>query len=244
MWWTGVLCCRPCKWGFIVTQGYTPSCSFPPLSALCNLILLCTQAPPPRQLTFPLIHSEIPQGVNSYTPVYSHHTASTGLILLIKLPAVNQLTDLGPLSILLFILFIGMLTVVDLCCWECFQIREGRGASCVVSATFRQIQFVCCSSAHQQYLIVCSFSVGSWHAGVAMVWILSTACYSQLTNALAQNLDLKLRSSWTLAHYVIQPAVVCHHSFASTVCRNNCESTASPNKLPLSDQTASSWWVR
>lgn len=88
--------------------------SFPPsLSALCNLILLCTQAPPPRRLTFPLIHSEIPQGVNNYTLVYSHHTASPGLIQLIKVAAVNQLTDLGPLPILLLILFIGLPTVVD-----------------------------------------------------------------------------------------------------------------------------------
>lgn len=55
--------------------GYTPFYSFPAsLSALCNLILLCTQPPPPRQLTFPLIHSVIPQGVNNYTPVYSHCT--------------------------------------------------------------------------------------------------------------------------------------------------------------------------
>lgn len=37
--------------------GYTPFYSFPPaLSAPCNLILLATAAPPPRRLTFPLIH--------------------------------------------------------------------------------------------------------------------------------------------------------------------------------------------
>ena len=99
----------------------------PSLSALCNLIPLCTRAPPPRRLTFPLIHSEIPQGVNNYTPVYSRHPESTGLIQVIKGAAVNQPTDLGPLSILLLILFIGMLTVVDCCCWECFQIRRRKG---------------------------------------------------------------------------------------------------------------------
>ena len=94
--------------------GYTHFYSFPPsLSASCNLILFCTWAPPPGQLTFPLIHSEVPQGVNNCTPVSSHYMASTGLIQVIKVAAVNQLTDLGPLSILLLILFIGMLTAVD-----------------------------------------------------------------------------------------------------------------------------------
>lgn len=98
--------------------GYTPFYLFPPsLSTLCNLILLCNRAPPLRLLTFPLIYREIPQGVNNYThthtQVYRHYSASTGLIQLIKVAAINQLTDLGPLSILLFILFIGVLTVVD-----------------------------------------------------------------------------------------------------------------------------------
>ncbi len=46
-------------------------------------------------------------------------------------------------------------------------------------------------------------------------------------------------------HDVIQPTQVCHHSIASTVCRNSCGSTASPNKLPLSDQRGQQcWWVR
>lgn len=92
----------------------TPFYSFPPsLSALCNLILACNRAPPPTQLTFPLIHSEVPRGVNNCTPVYCHYAPSAGLIQLIKVAAANPLTDLEPLSILLLILFIGVPTVVD-----------------------------------------------------------------------------------------------------------------------------------
>lgn len=162
--------------------GYTPFHSFPPpLSASCNRIPLCARAPPPRQLTFPLIHSKVPRGVNNCTPVCSHYPTSTGLIQLIKVSAVNQLTDLGPLSILLLILFIGMLTVVDCVVGNVSRSGRGRGAHCAVSATFRQIQSVCCSSAHQQYLIVCSFSVGF------LAW--QHCCGLDFINCLLQSLD-------------------------------------------------------
>lgn len=83
------------------------------LSASGNLILLRTRVPPPRQLTFPLIHSEVPGGVNNCTPVYSHYTTSTDLIQLLKVAAENPLTDLWLLAILLLILFTGMLIMVD-----------------------------------------------------------------------------------------------------------------------------------
>lgn len=75
-----------CKLWCFANEGLLPPryahfYSFPPsLSASCNLILLHTRAPPPRPLIFPLIHSEVPQGVNNYTPVYSHYMASAGLI--------------------------------------------------------------------------------------------------------------------------------------------------------------------
>lgn len=83
-------------------RDYTPFYSLPPpLSVFCNLILVWTQAPPPRQLTFPLIHRELPRRPNNYAAVYSHCTASSGLNQLIKAAAVNQLTNQGPLDILL-----------------------------------------------------------------------------------------------------------------------------------------------
>lgn len=92
----------------------TPFYSVPhSLSASGNLILLRTRVPPPRQLTFPLIHSEVPRGVNNCTPVYCHYTTSTDLIQLFKVTSENPLTDLGLLAILLLILFTGMLIVFD-----------------------------------------------------------------------------------------------------------------------------------
>lgn len=94
--------------------GSAPFYSIPhSLSASGNLILLRTRVPPPRQLTFPLIHSEVPRGVNNCTPVYCHYTTSTDLIQLLKVASENPLTDLGLLAILLLILFTGMLIVVD-----------------------------------------------------------------------------------------------------------------------------------
>lgn len=84
----------------------TPFYSVPhSLSASGNLILLRTRVPPPRQLTFPLIHSEVPGGVNNCTPVYSHYTTSTDLIQLLKVAAENLF--------LFTILFTGMLIMVD-----------------------------------------------------------------------------------------------------------------------------------
>lgn len=95
-------------------RGYTHFHSFPPsLSALCNPILSRTGAPPPRRLTFPLIHNKVPLGENNSTTVYSHYEASTDLIQVIKVAAVNELTDLGTPPILLLILLTGMATLVD-----------------------------------------------------------------------------------------------------------------------------------
>lgn len=121
------------------------------------MIPFSTQAPPLRQLTFPLIHSEVPQGASNCTPVYSHYTASAGLIQLIKVATVSQLTDLGPLSILMLILFIRMLTVVDCVVGNIFVIRQGGGACCAASATFRQIQFVLlkCTAAVSHLFFLC-----------------------------------------------------------------------------------------
>lgn len=90
------LFCELCATEPLLQLGYSTLYSFsPPLSVLCNVILVCTQTPPPRPLTFPLIHSEIPEGAHSYALVYSHRTASTGLIWLIKVAAVSQLTEQG-----------------------------------------------------------------------------------------------------------------------------------------------------
>lgn len=110
--------------------AYTPFHSFPlSLSVSCNLNPVCTRAPPPRQLTFPLIHSEVPQGVNNCT-VYSHDTASTGLIQLIKVVAVNQLTDWSGAIIHSAAYFIHWHADCGwLCCWDFFQIRQGRGST-------------------------------------------------------------------------------------------------------------------
>lgn len=229
--------------------GYTPFYSFPPpLSAPCNLILLCTRAPPPRQLTFPLIHSEIPQGVNNCTPVYCHYAASTGLIQLIKVAAANPLTDLGPLSILLLILFIGVPTVVD--CVVGNVSRSGEEGEHAVLYLPRLDRFsLRVAQVHTSSISLSVLSLwGSWHGSVARVWILSTACYSQLTNALSQRVSAFTRCGLQAVfflhstHDVIQPTEVCHHSFASTVCRNSCGSTASPNKLPISDQRGQQCW--
>lgn len=226
--------------------AYTPFYSFPlSLSASCNLNPVCTRAPPPRQLTFPLIHSEIPQGVNNCT-VYSHYTASTGLIQLIKVVAVNQLTDLGPLSILLLILFIGMLAAVD-CVVGTFS-RSGKegGAHCALSATFRQ-NSVCVLLKCLPAVSHCLFFL----CGLLACW----RCYGlDFINCLLQSID-KLSKDWTLlakyelqavfflnfAHDVIQPRVVCHHSFVGTVVKsrflliNFPSLTGQPNSAGESD---------
>lgn len=95
-------CLLPCR--------YAHFHSFPPsLSARCNLILPCSWAPPPPgQLTFPLIHSEVPLGVNNSSTVYDHCTTSTGLIKLITVA--DRLTEKPTL---LLILFTGMLSVIE-----------------------------------------------------------------------------------------------------------------------------------
>lgn len=96
----------------------------------------------------------------------------------------DQLTDPGPLSILMLILFIGMLTVVDCVVGNIFEIRQGGGERSELRLPRLDKLSLCCLSAQQQYLIVCFFSVSPWHGGVATVWILSTACYSPFANAL------------------------------------------------------------
>lgn len=114
-------------------RDYTPFYSLPPpLSVFCNRILVWTQAPPPRQLTFPLIHRELPRRPNNYAAVYSHCTASSGLNQLIKAAAVNQLTNQGPLDILLlrFLSFFKFFGWGCLLFWEGFQIREEGDALC------------------------------------------------------------------------------------------------------------------
>lgn len=113
--------------------GYTHFHSFPPsLSALCNPILSRTGAPPPRQLTFPLIHNKVPLGENNCTTVYSHYEASTDLIQVIKVAAVNELTDLETLPILLLILFTGMMTLVDRAVGKVSRSREKGSILCCV----------------------------------------------------------------------------------------------------------------
>lgn len=126
--------------------------------ASCNLIPFCTQAPPPRQLTFPLIHSESLLGVNNYPPVSSNHLVSTGLIQLIKVLEANQQTDKlqGHYTFHSFYLLAQWLT----CEW---QVEH------TVFVTLRQIRFM--SFAHQQDPALC---VSAWLADVAIVWILST----------------------------------------------------------------------
>lgn len=82
----------------------------------------------------------------------------------------NQLTDLGPLSIVVLILFIGMLTVVGCVVGDVSRSAEGRESVRAVldPPHFGLIQFLCCSSAHQQYLIV---SVSLWPLGIlALLW--------------------------------------------------------------------------
>lgn len=111
--WT-LLLCRPCKWGFIATRG-TPLFTHSLLLYQLRVIWSCS---PLRHLLRDGSHflwfTRDPKGVNIHTRlVYSHHTVSIGLIQLIKVAAVNQLTDPGPLSFLLLVLFIGVLTVVD-----------------------------------------------------------------------------------------------------------------------------------
>lgn len=75
----------------------------PPLSVLCNVILVSTRAPPPRPLTFSFGSQRDPRGSkqlrSSVQPPY--YSASTGLIWLIKVAAVKQLTEQEPLAILL-----------------------------------------------------------------------------------------------------------------------------------------------
>lgn len=178
--------------------GYTPFCFFPSsLSASCNLILLRTGAPPPRQLTFPLIHSKVPQGENNCTPVYSHYMVFAGLIQLIKVATVNQLTDLGPYPFCCLFYSLAVITVVD--CVVGNGLRSGKEGERSVLSLPRLDKFsLCCSSAHQQYLIVCFFSVSSWHGDVATVWILSTACYSQFKNALWLTVSAFYKM-WTLS---------------------------------------------
>ncbi|KAF6739065.1 hypothetical protein FQA47_001418 [Oryzias melastigma] len=61
-------------------------------SVVCNAILGCTQAPPPRRLTFPLIHSEAQR--ESTTALLQF--AAAGLLPLMKVTAVTQLTERGP----------------------------------------------------------------------------------------------------------------------------------------------------
>lgn len=128
-------------------RDYTPFYLLPPpLSVFCNLILVWTQAPPPRQLTFPLIHRELPRRPNNYAAVYSHRTASSGLNQLIKAAAVNQLTNQGPLDILLlFCLSCFLNSLAEAAC--CFGKASRSGKKEMHSATFTQIQLVCCTSA-------------------------------------------------------------------------------------------------
>lgn len=145
----------------------------------------------------------------------------------------SQLTDLRPLSLLLLIFIHWHADCGWLCCWECFQIRQGRELCCILHF---QTDPVC-------VLLKCTPAVS--HCLFFLCGFL--ACWRRygldFINCLLQSIDKCSRSKCglgaafvlNLAHDVTQLTVVCHHRFAS---RNSCKSAASPNILPLSDSPA------
>lgn len=161
-------------------RDYTPFYSLPPLlSVFCNLILVWTQAPPLRQLTFPLIHRELPRRPNNYAAVYSHCTASSGLNQLIKAAAVNQLTNQGPLDILLlrFLSFFKFFGWGCLLFWEGFQIREEGDALCHIYTNSLGVLHKCIG------VLCCWLSLLSRH----LVWWRCAGL--DLINCLSQSVD-------------------------------------------------------
>lgn len=98
-------------------------------------------------------------------------------------------------------------------------------------------------------------AAGSYYCDVAVIWISSTVCCTQLANslslspsrsaqgefALLQNVAMNQCSSKTEAvtRYF---AAVCHHIVAFAVRTSCWQSTTSLNKLPFSDQTAQQCW--
>lgn len=141
--------------------------SFP---ASCNLILFCAQAPPPRLLMFPLIHCESPLGVNNYAPVSSSHTVSTGLIQLIKVAVVNPLTHLGPLCIPLLIYSLAYWLWLTVCVFGNLH------CMCHSKTYLVGVLHKCTPAVFHCLFLQCVSVMSSWHADVAMVWILSAAC--------------------------------------------------------------------
>lgn len=178
--------CELCFYAGIATeclllQRLHPFLLTPPsfICFFCNLILVWTQAPPPRQLTFPLIHRELPRRPNNYAAVYSHCTASSGLNQLIKAAAVNQLTNQGPLDILLlrFLSFFKFFGWGCLLFWEGFQIREEGDALCHIYTNSLGVLHKCIG------VLCCWLSLLSRH----LVWWRCAGL--DLINCLSQSVD-------------------------------------------------------
>lgn len=151
----------------------------------------------------------------------------------------NRLTDLETLPILLLILFSGMLTVS----LRMFPDQAQKRYAALYLPRLDKFS-LCVAQVHTSSISLSVLSL--WALGTAaLLWsgFYQLGCYRQLTNALSLHVSTGAVFFLNIVHDVIQPTVVCHHSFASTVCRNSCERTASPNKLPLFDRTAQQCWL-